>query len=65
VGEHREGRVGHPVDDDDMPNLARRGLARRRGARRGERDSGGQKNREQSNKADRPDHQVSILTEER
>ena len=40
-----------------------RGLARGRSARRGERDARGQENREQGDEADRPDHQVDILTE--
>jgi hypothetical protein len=65
VGELGPGRVADPIDDDDVETLAGRGQARGGRAGRGERDDGGQNNREQGNEADRPDHQLCILTDVR
>src|SRR5262249_47248725 len=65
LGEQLEGGVAHSVDDDDMEALSGRAQAGSRRPRRGERDARAHEHGKQTYEADRPDHQLSILTESR
>ena len=65
LGQRVERRVADPVEDEDVERGADRGLARRRSPGRHQRERDCSENCEQGKNADRPDHQLSILTEER